>query len=115
MLNQLDNFYFSKPEPAQSAFLFLRKFILEFNADITEHFKYSTAFFHYKTKALCYFSVRKKDQQAYIGFVNGYLMTHTALQAENRSQIKVYYFDPAVDIDVRTVKQLLKLAVNCGA
>lgn len=112
MLNQLDNFYFSKPEPAQSAFLFLRNFILEFNAAISEHYKYSTAFFHYKGKALCYFSVRKKDQQAYIGFVNGYLMKHKSLAAENRSQIKVYYFNPAIDLDVDTVKQLLKLAVN---
>lgn len=112
MLNQLDNFYFSLPQPQQSAFLFLRKHLLNFDAEISEHFKYSTAFFHYKGKALCYFSLRKKDQQAYIGFVNGYLMKHKALAAEGRSQIKVFYFDGAKDIDIKSIGQLLEMAIK---
>lgn len=112
MLNQLDNYYFSLPEPQQSAFLFLRKHLLNLNAEISEHFKYTTAFFHYKGKALCYFSVRKKDKQAYIGFVNGYLMKHKALASEGRSQIKVYYFDGAKDIDIATISKLLEMAIK---
>ena len=112
MLNQLDNYYFSLPEPQQSAFLFLRKHLLAYHPQITEHFKFSTAFFLFKGINLCYFSVRKKDKQAYIGFVNGYLMKHKALASEGRSQIKVYYFDGAKDIDIATINRLLEMAMK---
>lgn len=112
MLNQLDNFYFSLPEPQQSAFLYLRKHLLAYHPQITEHFKFLTAFFVYKGKNICYFSVRKKDNQAYIGFIKGYLMKHKALVAEGRSQVKVYYFDGAKDIDIATINQLLEKAIR---
>ena len=100
------------PEPQQSAFLFLRKHLLAYDPQISEHFKFSTAFFLYRDINLCYFSVRKKDKQAYIGFVTGYLMKHKALASEGRSQIKVYYFDGAKDIDIATISQLLEIAIK---
>lgn len=112
MLAPLDNYYHDLPEPQKSGLLFLRRHILEFSKDISEHFKYRTAFFHFKGKAFCYFSVRKKDQQAYIGFVNGHLLVHPALQSEGRTQIKVYYLDLEKDLDLASIDRILRAALK---
>lgn len=111
-LKHLDNYYSSYDEPIQGALLFLRQFMLEFHPEIEEHFKYSTAYFTFRGKALCYLSVRKKDKQTYIGFVNGHKIQHKALLAEGRSQIKVYYFSPDKDLDTGILSALLELAIS---
>lgn len=112
MLNQLDNYYFSKPQPEQSCLLFLRGFLLEYSSQIEEHWKYTTAFFTYKKKLFCYFSISKKTGQLYIGFVNGNKIKHKKLVAEGRKQIKVLYIDPNKDIDIKSLKEIVKLAVE---
>lgn len=111
MLSQLQLYYHSLPEPQQSTLLYLRSVITNFHPEITEHFSYSTAFFKYRKKNLCYFSVRKKDLQAYIGFVNGKLLKHRALAVEGRTQIKVYYLDSYQDLDLAVILELLSAAV----
>jgi hypothetical protein len=112
MLNHLDNYYFSLPEPQQSCLLFLRNFMLEYSPDITEHFKYGGAFFNYKGKSFAYLTTSKKTGKTYIGFVNGNLIKHKKLQSEGRSQIKVFYVDPEKDVDLKSLKEIMKLACS---
>lgn len=112
MLNQLDNYYFSKPEPEQSCLLFLRRYLLDYSAQIEEHWKYTTAFFTYKKKLFCYFSINKKTNRLYIGFVDGNKIRHKDLVDEGRKQIRVFYIDPNKDVDVKKLNRILNLAVK---
>lgn len=111
MLDPLENYFYSKPEPYQSCLLFLRKFILETDKNFSEHFKFSTSFYYYNDHWCCYLSVNKKGD-LYIGFVHGNKMMHPKLKKEGRKQIKVFYVDPMKDIDIRSLKQLLKIAIQ---
>lgn len=108
----MDNYYFSLPEPEQSCLLFLRRFLLDHSPHISEHFKFSTAFFYYKKEHLCYFSISKKTGKTYIGFVQGHRISHPKLLSEGRKQIKVFYLDPSQDVDVKTLKAILKLVLK---
>jgi hypothetical protein len=110
MLNELDNFYFSLPEPDQSTYLFLRCAILDHSKHLTEHYKFKTAFFHYKGKWFCYFGIEKKSQRLYIGFIKGSQMKNKHLFAGNRTMIKILYIDKQKDIDLKILKQVLKEA-----
>lgn len=112
MLSQLDNYYFSKPEPEQSCLLFLRSFLLEYSPQIEEHWKYTTAFFTYKKKLFCYFSISKKTNKLYIGFVDGNKIKHKKLVEEGRKQIRVFYIDANKDVDVKSLNEILKTAVK---
>lgn len=111
MLDPLENYFYSKPEPFQSCLLFLRKFILETDKGFAEHFKFNTPFYYYNGHWCCYLSINKKND-LYIGFVHGNKLVHPKLKKEGRKQIKVFYVDPMKDVDVRTLKQVLKLAVQ---
>ncbi len=112
MLNHLDNYYFSKPEPEQSCLLFLRRFLLDYSPHIEEHWKYTTAFFTYKKKLFCYFSISKKTNRLYIGFVDGNKIKHKDLVEEGRKQIRAFYIDPNKDVDIKKLNVILNLAVK---
>jgi len=75
-----------------------------------EHWKYTTAFFTYKKKLFCYFSINKKTHHVYIGFVDGNRIKDKSLVAEGRKQIRVFYIDPNKDIDVKNLIEILNLA-----
>ncbi|MDP1801044.1 MAG: DUF1801 domain-containing protein [Bacteroidota bacterium] len=112
MLNYLDNYYFSQAEPQQSCLLFLRNFLLSYSPQIKEQWKYTTAFFTYKKKLFCYFSISKKSRALYIGFVDGNKINHKKLVAEGRKQIRVFYIDPNKDIDIKNLNEILNLAIK---
>jgi len=112
MLNQLDTFYFNLAEPQQSCLLFLRTYLLNYSPHISESFKYQTAFFSFKGKMFCYFSVSKKTGKTYIGFAQGYNIKHKKLESEGRITIKVFYVDPANDVDIKSLNEILKLVVK---
>lgn len=112
MLNYLDNYYFSQAEPQQSCLLFLRNFLLSYSPQIEEQWKYTTAFFTYKKKLFCYFSISKKSGALYIGFVGGNKIKHKKLVAEGRKQISVFYIDPNKDIDIKNLNEILNLAIK---
>ena len=107
MLNHLDNYFFSQPEPYQSCMLFLRGFILKSDKNISEHFKFNIPFYHYKNKWFCYISVNKK-KQLYIGIVHGNKVKHAKLVAEGRKQIKYFYINPSQDVDIKSLKQVMQ-------
>lgn len=85
---------------------------MDHSSQIEEHWKYATAFFTYKKKLFCYFSVSKKTNKLYIGFVDGNKIEHEKLVGEGRKQIRVFYIDPNKDVDIKNLKAILKIAVK---
>ncbi len=112
MLNHLDNYFLSLPEPEQSCLLFVRQLILGFNKAISERWRYNTPFYYYKEKWMCYISYQKKQKTIYLGFVHGHHLKHKKLLSEGRKQIKVYYLNPDKDLDIRTIMALFKEATK---
>lgn len=112
MLNPADNFFLTLPDPEQSCLLFIRQFILDQNTGISEKWHYNTPFYHYKGKWMCYLSYRPKDRVIYIGFVHGYKLKHKLLLSEGRKQIKVFYLNAYNDVDIKSLREVFKLALN---
>jgi hypothetical protein len=108
MLNPLENYFLKQDEPHQSCMLFLRKWLIE--QGLEEQYKYMTAMYYYKGKALCYLSVSSKEKNLYVGFVKGYLMKHPKLEQEGRKQIKVIYLNPEKDLPIKTLTEIVKKA-----
>lgn len=86
MLNPLENYFLQQEEPLQSCMLYLRDWLKQQNLE--ESFKFSTAFYTFKGKMFCYMSVRKKDKQFYLGFVQGYKMKHPSLKKKGVNKLK---------------------------
>jgi hypothetical protein len=112
MLREIDNFFLQKEEPVKSCLLFLREFVLNYDKNITEAWKYKMPFYCYKGKMFCYLWVNKKTNQPYIGIVEGRKIEHPLLIIEKRSRMKIMLLDPKEDIPVNTVDSILKMAIN---
>lgn len=99
-----------KQEPDRSCLLYLRKIILNHSADITEAWKFNTPFYYYKKKWLCFISYDPKTSITYVSFVNGFKMQHPKLLAEGRKKMKIFKVDVNADMDLTSLKRLLKMA-----
>jgi hypothetical protein len=110
MLNALNHYYFDKEEPLKSYLLALRTWILKFDSNLEEAWKYGMPFFCYKGKMLCYLWIHKKTGQPYIGIVEGKKIDHPALILEKRARMKIMMLDPEKDIPVKTISTILKQA-----
>jgi hypothetical protein len=112
MLREIDNFFLQKDEPAKSCLLFMREFIVGYDKNITEAWKYKMPFYCYNGKMFCYLWVNKKTGQPYIGIVEGRRLEHPLLIIEKRSRMKIMLLDAEKDIPVKTVEEILKMAIN---
>jgi len=112
MLRDIDNYYLQKDEPVKSCLLFLREFILGFDKEITESWKYRMPFFCYRGRMFCYLWVNKKTNQPYIGIVEGRKLEHPLLIIEKRSRMKIMMLDATTDIPVDTISHILKQALE---
>jgi len=110
-LRDIDNFFLQKDEPAKSCLLFLRDFILGYDKNITEAWKYKMPFYCYKGKMFCYLWVNKKTHQPYIGIVEGRKIEHPLLIIEKRSRMKIMLLDAQEDIPLDTISAILKMAL----
>lgn len=110
MLREIDNFFLTKEEPVKSSLLFLREFILAFDTNMTEAWKYKMPVYCYKGKMFCYLWVHKKTHQPYIGIVEGRKIEHPLLLIEKRSRMKIMMLDAGEDIPVDTITSILKMA-----
>jgi len=104
----LEEFYFNLPEPAKSAYLFIRAHLLQ-DPDMTESYKWKLPFFDYKGKYFCYLWQDKKSPLPYIGFSQGKKINHPALFFGTRTQIGVLHFDPRKDLPIELIDEVVEL------
>lgn len=63
------------------------------------------------TKKLFAIYTDKKTQEPYILFVEGKLLEHPDLESGTRSRMKIFKLNPAVDMPIDTINDLLNLAL----
>ncbi len=107
-----DHYYLSKAEPNKSCLLTLRELILSQDENITETRKYGMPCFCYKKKMFCYLWTDKKTDEPYILMVEGKHLSHPKLEAGDRSRMKIFRVSPIKDIPVKTIKTILKQALE---
>lgn len=112
MLNAIDSYFLTKDEPVKSCLLFLRNYILNFDKNITEAWKYGMPFYCYKGKIFCYLWVHKKTLNPYIGIVEGRKIEHPLLVLEKRARMKIMELDAEKDIPIEVVNEILEMALN---
>ena len=110
MQNNVDHHFNSLPEPDRSCLLFLRKFILDFSDKISEQRKNNTPFYYYDKKSVCFISYHPKTRIIYLSFTNGNKIDHPKLLSEGRKKMKILYIDPSKDIEVKSLRTILKSA-----
>ncbi len=112
MLRDIDNFYLQKQEPLKSCFQGLRDFILNYDQNFTESWKYGMPCFCYKSKPFCYLWTDKKLHIPYILMVEGRNIEHAALVQGSRSRMKILLIDPEKDLPVETIDTIFKMAMK---
>ena len=108
MLRPVDNYFLQNEEPIKSCLQYLRAFILKQDEHITESWQYGMPFYYYRGKRVCYLWIHKKYRQPYLGIVEGKLVEHPDLLMEKRAKMKILLIDPAKDIPVKKLKEILK-------
>src|ERR1700679_568734 len=111
-LREIDEFFLQKEEPLKSYLLFLRKFIIAYDKNITEAWKYKMPFYCYKGKMFWYLWVQKYTNKPYIGIVEGRKIEHPLLIAEKRARMKIMLLDVEEDIPVETIEAILNMALD---
>lgn len=112
MLREIDNFYLQQEEPLKSCFQALRHFILNYNENITEAWKYRMPCFCYKKKPFCYLWKDKKTKMPYILMVEGRNINHPSLSAGDRARMKVLLIDPGADLPTDTIDAIFQLGMK---
>ncbi|HZE86218.1 MAG TPA: DUF1801 domain-containing protein [Puia sp.] len=115
MLREIDRFFLDKEEPAKSCLLALREFILGYNEQITEAWKYKMPFYCFKGKMFCYLWVDKKTHQPYLGIVEGNKIDHPLLIMEKRARMKILLIDAEKDLPLKTIRTILSRALRLYA
>lgn len=112
MIRELDRYYYSNEEPAQSCLLALRSIILEHDPEVSETRKWSMPCFTYKQKMFCFLWTDKKTNEPYLLMVEGTLLNHTKLEKGDRSRMKILRIKPDADIPVGIIKSILDAALD---
>lgn len=107
-----DNYFEKIAEPAQSCLLSLRSYLLAHDAGLEEKWKYGMPFYCYKNRMFCYLWVDKKSGWPYIGIVNGLNVQYPGLVLQQRKKMKVFYIDPAHDLPLKDINNILALALD---
>lgn len=112
MIAEQQAYYLNKAEPNKSCLLALRDIILVQDKDITETQKYGMPCFCYKKKMFCCLWSDKKTDEPYILLVEGKHLQHPKLETGTRARMKILRVNPAKDLPVKTIEQILKMALN---
>ena len=106
--NKLDHFFLEQSEPLQGAFLALRTLILNWDTQISEHWKYKLPFYYYQGKPFCYLWKDKKTNEPYIGLVRSENLTHPDLFLGSSKRIKKFPISLSKDIPKQTIHELFE-------
>jgi uncharacterized protein YdhG (YjbR/CyaY superfamily) len=108
MLSQLNQYFENQPPELKDTFMAMRHFVLQKEFELTEHYKYRTAFYYYKGKPFCYFHAKANTGIPYIGIARGHLVEHPLLYQGDRKKMKVIRIPTNEDIPVQEISALFK-------
>ena len=111
-MKELDDFYLNQEEPIKGTFLALKEIILKQDKDITHVLKYGMPFFCYKGKMFCYLWRHKKNNQPYIGIVEGKHFDEPFLLQEKRSRMKIMMLNSDEDLSLEQIELIIQKALN---
>ena len=112
MLNEQEQFYLKHDEEVNACLQALRSIILSMDKEVAAAWKYGMPMFCYKGKMFCYIWTHKKTGQPYLGIVEGKHIEHPQLIQEKRARMKIMLFDADKDLPVKTIKSILKQAID---
>ena len=112
MVEELQNYYLNKAEPNKSCLLALRSIILACDKDISETRKFGMPCFCYKKKMFCYLWTDKKTDEPYMLMVEGKYLDHPALEAGDRTRMKIFRVIPNKDLPLNTIESILEKALD---
>lgn len=110
-MSPADQYFLKHEEPIRSCLQFLRAHILKLDSSIRESWQYGMPFYYYGEKRFCYLWVHRKTKQPYLGIVEGSKITHRDLIQEKRARMKILLIDPAKDIPIRKVTDIINQAI----
>jgi len=105
----IDEYFNRQDEPIKSCLDFLRGYILKFNPNLTEAWKYGMPFFCINGKMCCYLWMHKKYKLPYIGVVEGKRLNHPDLLQEDRARMKILLVDPTKDLPLDVINEVLNM------
>lgn len=111
-MKAVDAYYENLTEPLQGFMMALRQIVLDLNEEVEETWKWSTPFFLYRKRMLCYLWTDKKTGEPYLGISGGDALDHPALVQKHNAKIKKLVFDLEEDIPVETIREVLLLSVT---
>lgn len=100
MLSLVNQYFEKQPEMVKQTLLAMRYFVLQPQFELTEHFKYHTAFYYFKGKPFCYFHKDAKTLQPYIGIARGHLLDHPMLFQGHRKKMKIVRISNTEDLPI---------------
>lgn len=106
MLSDLNQFFESQHIEVKDTMIAMRYFVLQPEFELTEHFKYRTAFYYYHGKPFCYFHKDAKTLEPYIGIARGHLVNDPILYQGNRKKMKVVKIPVSDDLPVSELTNL---------
>jgi hypothetical protein len=112
MLREIDIFFQQQDEPVKSCLLAMRAFIMGYDKNVTEVWRYKMPFYCFNGKRFCYVWLDKKTKQPYIGLVDGNKIIHPKLVAEKRSRMKILYINPVEDLPLADIDSIFKTAIS---
>lgn len=111
-MNLPNDYYQSKSVKVNDCLLALRTIILSESEHITETIKYGMPCFCYSKKHFCYLWTDKQTGEPYILFVEGKLLHHPKLEVGNRARMKIFRVNSQKDLPIRTIRSLLRQALD---
>jgi hypothetical protein len=111
-MRAIDDFFLARQEPVKSCLQALRDFVLRYDHQMTEHWKYKMPCYYFKERMFCYLWIDKKRNWPYILMVDGRLIDHPALEAGNRARMKVLIVDPEKDLPVKIMTAIFRKAIK---
>lgn len=111
MLSDFDQFFERYEEPMKGTLLYLRELIGNSDDRITEAWKYRMPMFCFNGKMFCYLWVDKDTTEPYIGWVDGKLLDHPALEQGDRARMRIMRFQAEGDLPVDEIREVLDKAI----
>ena len=111
-MREIEEYYFSKPEPMQGCLLAMNSIILNYNSKIETLWRYRTPCFGYNSKMFAYIWIDPKTKLPYIGFPIGWKIKHHLLVEKESKKTRIVIIDPKKDIPKEGIEEILEMILK---